>query len=778
MKSSLLFHNILPRAQSLLLLSLLALTSTVHASNDVHARVTAAASGSKHLRSRALAEGEASTQTGLYNTPPFSLQFDTLNRLSAAVDLTDAGDLIASTLQSPLKLTLEEFLLESFAIQSAQNDNLESLPEMLRTILSLDLEVTIWHEYSVHNKQDSRQRRDLQAGNSNIIQFYAEFVGTIQFVLVPNQDPASRDVIHSILSDWMDTTFRQDGQVLRNMFRDSPVPALQELQSLEILTDIENDKALGQNPFLGNSNGNNGNGNSSDSSAGAKALLAALVLCGTATLVAAALLVRPHVVARQRQLKLSSPDGAFPRPDDPTSTLPGRHDDAMDILEASERYLSQHRPDLFEAMSSNLKRGQGGNSNNSNNALASMDGIEGCVEDDLAEVDLTDTSSTGSASWWTKLTSTLRNHAIQHAQNRFVENLVCDEDPSEYPFAFSDFPRHDGTPCLIYSESEGGPATLRREGSVSKMNNVNNNMGLDNRRVSLSDEEFKMALSQHDTSHDESMVCSDDLVDLYDNSGESIEVEFTEKLERLVAMRHRHYEKESIMERGREIRRKERNKAEAYERQLRLRRHEMELDLDEIEASVNITTPTARNRKKAAWQETPEVNARKKAHRTIMSNPDLLSSANSTVFDEAIADNQHAKTTSTTTASSRYGPTTDAGCEQLSVSATPPIAPIDTAGMPPKAPKGPSPSSIVDNINNNGDYEQDDPDQPLKPARKHKHRLSHRRSFSHGTITGIQETEGGGGTDAAAAGGARHKRQGSNEEALMTFGIAAYTQFV
>lgn len=65
------------------------------------------------------------------------------------------------------------------------------------------------------------------------------------------------------------------------------------------------------------------------------------------------------------------------------------------------------------------------------------------------------------------------------------------------------------------------------------------------------------------------------------SGGSGAEVEFTEKLERLVAMRLRHYEKERILERARDQRRSERKK-----RDLQLRRHEIELHLEEIEASL------------------------------------------------------------------------------------------------------------------------------------------------------------------------------------------------
>jgi hypothetical protein len=649
--------------------------------------------------------------------------------------------------------------------------------------------------------------------------------------------------------------------------------------------DIDID-SVGQNPFVvGGDDGKvDDNDNNNGKNAKDKVLISSLILLSCATVIALALYVRGPATRRRRRRNKhkQASDGAFPSPYD-INTLPGRHSDATDILEASDRYLSQHRPDLFQIMSMNSGNGNknsnnGRNSGNGNNksfnnttgtfsnmsgnkfaqSLASMDGVEYDDDHDHEDYNANNdmisgvhsaAAGSGSLTWWTKLTSSLRHHAVLHEQPRFVEstNLVCDEDPGAYPFAFSDFPRHDGTPCLIYSESADGPATLMTQTSsqsasqsVQFVSPIKDPPSLVvSVRAALSDDEFQQALSQHDLDtsvshhhdHDNDHDDDDDDADgIYGNhfrdndfnyttsdnddpydgaAGESIEVEFTNKLERLVAMRHRHYEKESIMEKHREIRRRERNKAEAYERQLRLRRHEMELDLSEIEATV---TPTAaQQRSKKAWLETPEnknkINGGGRrntnmSHRTTSSNPDLLRSGNSTVFDEAIADmqdaNANANLNAKTVASvlARYGPTTDDGCPQpslapdttnasISPSASPSASATDK-GMPPKSPKVHQiPPSVLNysnpNINANMSSGLDDPsDQPSQPNRKNKHhkRLSHRRSFSHGTIEekeGENKSNGGNNNGNSSSNSNRHRRQDSNEEALMTFGIAAYT---
>jgi hypothetical protein len=136
----------------------------------------------------------------------------------------------------------------------------------------------------------------------------------------------------------------------------------------------------------------------------------------------------------------------------------------------------------------------------------------------------------------------------------------------------------------------------------------------------------------------------------------------------------------------------------------------------------------------------------------------------------------------------RYGPTTDNGCQAVSPSAASPSANANAPigkGMPPKSPKVHLiPPSVLNysnpNTNANLSSGLDDADndpQPVQPnnnSRKNKNhkRLSHRRSFSHGTI---EEKEGENKSNGSNSNSNRHRRQDSNEEALMTFGIAAYT---
>jgi hypothetical protein len=353
--------------------------------------------------------------------------------------------LLASTLESPLKRITEEFLLESFLIQLAAAGEDTDIPTLVREMVSLTFQVTALHSPR-KSKNDSFRglRRGLRT--TEYLDFYAEFVCTIGFV--EPSDPTTKppnNFIFALYGDWMNKSFfGEDQEVLKQMFADSEVPSLQQMRGLTIGTNVE----IGQNPFRWSGGSENYNGQtSSRSSSSHKGLVAALVIVSTATFVAAALFAKPFFVK-----KLSPDGGAFPMPDDPRLSLPGRHGDAAEILEASDRYLSQHRPDLFAA----LYKGT--------SSMASLVSLRvyGTKELEYTGRSVGSSPPPEKSNWWTKLTTSVLSG--NRYQAHFSGNLACDEDPRKYPFAFQDFPRQDGTPCLIYSENDqdaSTPTTLR-----------------------------------------------------------------------------------------------------------------------------------------------------------------------------------------------------------------------------------------------------------------------------------------------------------------------------
>ena len=221
---------------------------------------------------------------------------------------------------------------------------------------------------------------------------------------------------------------------------------------------------------------------------------------------------------------------------EPPVVLPGRGVDVTEATEASDRWLEQNRPDLLDAI-------QKASPNNSARE-----------EDDPIHVH----QETG---WWHKVTSTLAAH--RHEPE--VEN---------YDFPFRDFPRKDGTPCLIYEENVDGPVVLRKDDRPSVSPSMD--PPEPNSIVPLSDADFKRQLSMQS------------LNSSLDSDGNSVDSDFTNRLERLMVLRHRHFEREQMV-----MRKKQK---EAKDRELLLRRHEMELHLGEIEAQ---STPRQRGSEKS-----------------------------------------------------------------------------------------------------------------------------------------------------------------------------------
>jgi len=399
-------------------------------------------------------------------------------------------------------------------------------------------------------------------------------------------------------------------------------------------------------------------------------------------------------------------------------SLEGRHaDEVMEILNASDRYLAAHRPDLLAAMKereqNEFRRSDGSSlipvaTNSDTNRPAerryvtptnpfsylygasyfhsdrraveadrrkhvtrsAMDGVERESVPDDEDLDLVSNASTARVAdqtvsarmqdWFVNLVKrrsattlpqeeeydddevivddldTVEEGGVDNQGTDGTGSMACDEDPSQYNFAYQDFPRQDGTPCLIYEE------TLDEEEEEQFLRNSQRDSLHSTTRYgdTLTDDEFQQALTQHalvdyqqTNSSFQRVISRDDS----DNNGEDVSsyvtgddesqsdsiiststdsvlsgfsetepANFTDKLERLVAMRHRHYEKQKIVDKHREQRRQERarqrteerkkQQVEMEERDRRLRRHSLELDIQELEAATagnnSSTAPT------------------------------------------------------------------------------------------------------------------------------------------------------------------------------------------
>ena len=242
--------------------------------------------------------------------------------------------------------------------------------------------------------------------------------------------------------------------------------------------------------------------------------------------------------------------------------------------------------------------------------------------------------------------------------------------------------------------------------------------------------------------------------ELDDDDNDIADPEFTNKLERLVAMRHRHYEKERLIHRGRQ----ERRKAEARERELKLRRHEMELDVEEIEASL---TPRAVSRKNfnAENNFATETGPRGSHHRVTLSDSNYYAAV-----DDAMAkpDPQSGRSVIELGTISG-GPSLRHDDEDIPQ--PPRYGGSHARNLSESSPRQLTAATHARNLSESSPVSQQPQPASAQPM---KHRHSHRRSFSHGT----QEME------EKKIDHAGHQRKDSSAEDVMTFGIAAYTNFV
>jgi hypothetical protein len=255
-------------------------------------------------------------------------------------------------------------------------------------------------------------------------------------------------------------------------------------------------------------------------------------------------------------------------------------------------------------------------------------------------------------------------------------------------------------------------------------------------KQALSNDAFLRQLSMHGEN-----VTFEETTTSLDEEDQAASPEFTTKLERLVAMRHRHYEKERLIQKGRQARNQERKKAEARERELKLRRHEMELDLGEIEASL---TPRALSRKNFSTTET--VPDGRKAHRVTVSDSEYMAAVEGD------------------TTSAHHVTSNSRGQGELGTIGGPSLRNDYNESMGGRRTVDPR------HARNRSDILPGTPQPRSLTPSPEKRLRSHRRSLSHGTEATEEKK-----VDQPTLG---RQRSGSTSEDVMAFGIAAYTNFV
>ncbi len=198
-----------------------------------------------------------------------------------------------------------------------------------------------------------------------------------------------------------------------------------------------------------------------------------------------------------------------------------------------------------------------------------------------------------------------------------LESLPNDEEsPANYDFAFQDFPRKDGTPCLIIDDDSFLSERKRRE-SAKVIFNINDEEGnkddgslsekkLDD--IPVSDEAFKMMLSQNALDIDNSVIQldgSDDMMILpplessflNKDPHDAKSPEFQSKLSRLMETKQQRYTRENKNAAIVAANRKKRKNVRERER---VDRHKaIERELEDIEAEFSLTMqPLSPNRNK------------------------------------------------------------------------------------------------------------------------------------------------------------------------------------
>jgi hypothetical protein len=151
------------------------------------------------------------------------------------------------------------------------------------------------------------------------------------------------------------------------------------------------------------------------------------------------------------------------------------------------------------------------------------------------------------------------------------------EEETDYDFAFKDFPRKDGTPCLIYNgDNEPNHQDIFTIGSPNRSADSGDDLGLPpSENEILSDQAFRQLLHVNQASSFD----REESLDLSDSNSP----EFKNRLSCLFSEKHRQYEKRSIVERHRRKRKTER------EQERRERQKDMHRELEALEASIPVS---------------------------------------------------------------------------------------------------------------------------------------------------------------------------------------------
>jgi len=586
-----------------------------------------------------------------YSIPPFAVTLTTLNTLddNDSDSSNGHGLLGIQGVAKPLKRIVGQFVQESFALEVAERQETKQQTEqMLLNFVSTDFAVGLYPPQT--SLQDNSNRRRLNDDYDDFyIDLYAEFQGLAFFVKpTEDHDIMSDSQVEGILGAWLSKYLDTDGiaLLLDRLQAETAVPLLNNAQNVQV--DFNAQVPDGDDGNNDNSDKNNSNGNAkAKENTWSQAVITSLVI-----VVCMALLVLGALLFRYSYpiLCTSDPDndkdglskadngnnnshsGAVGQQD----TLPGRgHGDADEqvlMQRQSDLWLQKHRPDLYNAVQRAQQQQQQKDTkeqqlkqppSNQRRSLP-MQFVLGLFQKKNAspspqqsdvENPIDESSSSSCSIVFNDEEEDRGTWAEQHHQDHHYggwwngllvnmqgskKTLACEEDPTQYQFPFQDFPRHDGTPCLIFND-DGDVAGVGM-GMGPRERTDSSSSGNMNRPLSptdlLSNEEFKKVLSLNSEAGGVPLDSEDEEEIHFPGPN------FTDKLEQLISMRLRHYERQNILfkhkkkqqqqtqeqqedsriQQSQEEAKQLKLEQEARQRELRLRRHEMELDMNEIEA--------------------------------------------------------------------------------------------------------------------------------------------------------------------------------------------------
>ena len=787
-----------------------------------------------------------------YDIPPISVQFRSVNTLSGdpEKDAAQLQSELANPLKNVVGLFIKDsFEIE---IAKLLKNEADTTPPLIFDFVSLDFQVTIRHQFihdaqrrRLNSPGDGGMwYLDFYSDFVGRAYFIQPEDGDAGGSLLP-----THDYMHDLMLGWINHYVADTSDIVAS-FENSNTPLLANIESLKITTDTT--APYPPNGSHNNNSGEEDSESARSKWGRVIFASLVVFCCVALVVVGALLFrySLPYIVpyfqdhsidathnkgplatvfpihhyrnrstAETHQDKTISPnrgcDGDVePGRNDP---LPGRRGDAdeeMIIRQQNDQWLKENRPDLYEAVQRSTTSSAGsnhahpfdeqGNSHSSSKKRNSqpmqflLGGLfkmrkgnptQEVLPQSSEEFRISDDHDLqasfseglgpmegGAPNWW--------NMVVQGLTG---SRLACEEDPSNYNFAFQDFPRHDGTPCLIYSENgDGSSQVVRTENGTADMS----------RPLSpsdpLSNDEFKRVLSLNGAddafSLDEKLEEEEFEDEIIISSPLPKSQQFTDKLERLVAMRLRHYERQNLLEKHKKTREqreqeesRQRVQEESRQRELKLRRHEMELDMNEIEGRLaprsiarrdrqtsggtmpSSNSPTDAPRGDPMRQSSAPTMEVRKSHRITASDPDFCSiSSISSNGSFSLSERPQGKRIPA------HIPTTSRKSDSHLNSRT--SVPRHDSGRMTTIDTSPPAESLRDVI-----YPT-----PTAVASKHLQKSkigrqrSHRRCSSYGTDSAdvIKKSPSVDCLDDS------RRRISSGREDVMTFGIAAYTDFV